>query len=358
MKMKKLLLIPALAFASGAAFAQSSVTLFGIVDAMVQHGSGSTASFTGLGSGGSNTSSRWGLRGNEDLGGGLQAGFWLESQILVNTGGGGTSSTNNQSNGSIGGGALTFNRRSTVSLLGSFGELRLGRDYSVQYHNRAASDPFGNNGVGATQTVFNNPGGPVNTRVSNAIMYFLPEKLGGVYGEAQYYLGNNPSNAAATSHAGNGGGARVGYKAGPFDIAAAYARTQYAKTATTGDITSSNISGRWDFGRIAAMAGYFVDKIDSTTAVTGRGWQAGGIWSVGPGDFKALLSRYGTDAAAHPQTTKLSLGYLHNLSKRTAIYATWAKVRNKGGATTALNNSITAANQSSSGFDIGVRTGF
>src|SRR6059058_5022651 len=118
--MKKLILIPALMFASGVALAQSSVTLFGVVDAMVQHGSGSSASFTGLGSGGSNTSSRWGLRGNEDLGGGLQAAFWLESQIQVNTGGGGTSSTNNQSNGAIGGGALTFNRRSTVSLVGSF----------------------------------------------------------------------------------------------------------------------------------------------------------------------------------------------------------------------------------------------
>lgn len=356
--MKKLLLVPALVLAAGAAFAQSSVTLFGVVDAMVQHGSGSTASFTGLGSGGSNTSSRWGVRGNEDLGGGLQAGFWLESQILVNTGSGGTSSTNNQSNGSIGGGALTFNRRSTVSLTGSLGELRLGRDYSVQYHNRAASDPFANNGVGATQVVFNNPGGPVSTRVSNAIMYFLPDGLGGLYGEAQYYLGNNPGNAGATAHAGDGGGARLGYRAGPFDVAAAYARTQYAKAATTGDITSSNISARWDFKRVAAMAGYFVDKVDSTTAVTGRGWQAGGVWNVGAGDIKALLSRYGTDAAGHPQTTKLSLGYLHNLSKRTAIYATWAKVRNTGGASAALNNSVTAPNQGSSGFDVGVRTSF
>ena len=106
------------------------------------------------------------------------------------------------------------------------------------------------------------------------------------------------------------------------------------------------------------MAGYFRDKVDSTTAVVGHGWQVGGIWGVGPGDIKALLSRYGTDAAGHPQTTKLSLGYLRNLSKRTALYGTWARVHNSGGATTALNNSMTAPNQGSSGFDLGVRTSF
>jgi predicted porin len=356
--MKKLILISAIAFASATASAQSSVLLFGVVDAMVQHGSGSLASFTGLGSGGSNTSSRWGLRGDEDLGGGLKAGFWLESQILVNTGAGGTTSTNNQSTGNIGGGALTFNRRSTVSLLGSFGELRLGRDYSVQYHNRSVFDPFSNNGVGATQTNYNSPGGPVSTRVSNAVMYFLPATLGGVYGEAQYYMGNNPSNAGATAHAGNGGGVRAGYKSGPFDVAAAYARTTYARTATTGDITSSNIGGRWEIGPVAAMAGYFRDKVDATTPVVGTGWHLGGIWFVGAGEVKALLSRYGTDAAGRPESTKVSLGYLHNLSKRTALYGTWARVRNSGGAATVLNSGLTAANQVSSGFDLGVRTSF
>jgi predicted porin len=360
--MKKFLLSAAMIAVSGVAGAQSSVTLFGVVDVDVQHGWGSLSKFTGVGSSGSPTSSRWGLRGSEDLGGGLQAAFWLESQIQVDNGQGLATNSNNQTTGTTaapnGTQGLTFNRRSTVSLIGSFGELRLGRDYSVQYYNRPLADPFGNNGVGASQTQIGSLAGPVSPRASNAVMYFLPEKLGGFYGEVQYYFGENASNAGATANAGNGGGVRVGYKAGRLDVAAAYARTQYAQTATTGDITSSNIAARWDFGPVVAMAGYYRDRVASTIAVQGRGWQVGGVWIVGPGEIKALLSRYGTDVAAHPETTKLSLGYLYNLSKRTALYTTLARVRNTGGATAALDSSTTAANEPSTGLEVGVRTSF
>lgn len=355
--MKKLALSTVLMATSGLAAAQSSVTLFGVVDVAVQHGSGSTASRSQLGTG-ANSSSRLGFRGVEDLGGGMSAGFWLESALLVDSGTGGTSNTNNQTTGTGGGGALTFGRRSTVSLAGSFGEVRLGRDYSVQYYNRFTFDPFSNVGVGGSQTNTGSIGGPVSQRVSNAIMYFLPAGLGGFYGEAQYYMGENPSNAGATADDGNGGGFHVGYRAGPLNVAFAHARTQYARTATAGDTKATNIGGRYDFGTFSLMGGYYHERVDTTAGLTGRGFQLGGIYRVGAGEIKAQWSQYETTAAGNPETKKISLGYVHNLSKRTAAYATYGRVRNSGGATTALNGSTTGANQSSSGFDLGLRHTF
>lgn len=104
---------------------------------------------------------------------------------------------------------MTFGRRSTVSLSSGWGEVRLGRDYSVQYYNRFEFDPFGNNGVGSSQTNVGSLGGPVSSRVSNAIMYFLPADLGGFYGELQHYRGENASNAGTTADDGTGSGARM-----------------------------------------------------------------------------------------------------------------------------------------------------
>ncbi len=355
--MKQIAISFALLAASGLAAAQSSVTLFGIADATLQRGSGSTASRTQLGSGG-NSSSRIGFRGAEDLGGGLSASFWLEAALSLDSGSFGTTNTSNQASATAGGSGLTFGRRSTVSLSGGWGEVRLGRDYSVQYYNRFEFDPFGNNGVGSSQTNVGSLGGPVSSRVSNAIMYFLPPNLGGIYGEAQHYRGENAGNAGATADDGTGSGVRMGYRAGPLNVAVAHARTRYARTAATGDIASSNVAARYDFGAFTAMGGYYRDQVDTVAGLAGRGAQIGGVYRIGVGEVKVQWSNYQTTAAGHPETRKLSLGYVHNLSKRTALYGTYAHVRNSGGATTALNGAATAANQSSSGFDLGVRHSF
>jgi predicted porin len=355
--MKKLLLSSALLGMSTLAAAQSSVTLFGIVDTTFKRGSGSTASRTALGAGG-NSSSRLGFRGVEDLGGGMQASFWLEAGLNTDDGSGATTNISNQSSGTSGSGGLTFGRRATVSLAGAWGELRLGRDYSVQYYNRFEFDPFGNNGVGSSQTNVGSLGGPVSSRASNAIMYFLPPDLGGFYGELQYYLGENASNAGASADDGEGGGVRLGYRAGALNVAVAHARTQYARTATTGDITASNIGARYQVGDFTVMGGYYRDTVDTLTGVRGRGLQVGGLYRIGAGDIKLLWSNYKTTATGSPETRKISLGYVHNLSKRTAVYGTYARARNSGGATTALNNAVTGANQSSSGLDLGIRHAF
>ena len=348
--MKKSLIALAVLAASGAAMAQSSVTLFGVVDATYAYGSGSVANKSQLTNSGYN-SSRLGFRGVEDLGGGLSASFWLEAGLNNDNGTGGVTNTNNQAATSTGGG-LVFNRRSTVSLNGGFGEVRLGRDFTPQFWNLTVFDPFGTNGVGTTQTLNSSLGGPTTIRASNAIGYFLPGNLGGFYGQAQYYMGENLSNTANKKD-GNGLAARVGYANGPINAALAFSETKYL----AGNIKSWNLGGQYDLGMAKIMAHYSEDKISGGN--DGKGFLIGGLVPVGAGEIRLAYSTYKVDTiGADPRTNKIALGYVHNLSKRTALYATYAHVNNKNGAAQALNGAVTGVNDNSNGYDFGIKHSF
>jgi len=348
---KQLLILSTLGTCMGA-MAQSSVTLFGVVDLTLAHGSGSVSRVTQLAHSG-NSSSRIGFRGAEDLGGGMSASFWLEAGVNPDSGVGQNTNTNNKATGPAGGGGLTFNRRSTVSLAGAWGELRLGRDYTPQFATLTLFDPFGNVGVGGN-LIFpaSNIGlkGPTTVRASNSIGYFLPPTNAGIYGQAMYYLGENPSSAA-NSKDGTGYGVRAGYAKGPLDAAIAMSRTEYA----AGIVKQNNIGIQWKFAVATLMA---QASRDNTGAADAKGWLIGASAPVGPGEVRASYARYRVETATQPTSTKLALGYVHHLSKRTALYATVARVRNSGGATFALNGSTTAANMASRGADLGIRHNF
>ena len=361
--MKKSLIALAVLATVSTAYAQSSVTLFGIVDATLSRGKGSgvgSTTRTQLTNSGYN-SSRLGFRGTEDLGAGMSASFWLEAGVANDNGSGAATNTNNQSTGTAvaaaGTQGLTFNRRSTVSLGGGFGEVRLGRDYTPQFWNLTVFDPFGTNGVGTTQTLNSNLGlaqggfsGPT-VRASNSIGYFLPGNLGGFYGQVQYSMGENPRNAVNRKD-GDGMGIRVGYATGPINVAGSYSRTRFA----TGDIKTMNIGGQYDFGVAKAMAHIVRDRVSG--GANGRGGLIGALVPVGPGEIRMSYSTYKNNLAGNPRSDKLALGYVHNLSKRTALYTTFARVKNRGGAAQALGGSVTSANSNSSGFDFGVRHSF
>jgi predicted porin len=358
--MKKSLIALAVLATAGVASAQSSVTLFGIVDATLAVGNGSgvgSSDKTQLTNSGYN-SSRLGFRGTEDLGGGMSASFWLEAGVTNDDGRGAATNTNNQTTGGavagIGGGqGLTFNRRSTVSLAGGWGEVRLGRDYSPQFWNLTVFDPFGTNGVGTTQTLNSSLGGPVTVRASNSMGYFLP-KLGGFYGQIQYYLGENNQTGAATEDDGKGAGLRFGYAAGPVNVALAFSSTNYA----TGDIKTTNIGGQYDFGVAKVMAHYNRDRVSAPASVTQTGYLIGGLIPMGAGEIRLAYSRSKNNAAVNARTNKYAIGYVHNLSKRTALYTTFARTSNSGGAAQALNGAVTAANDKSTGYDFGIRHSF
>jgi predicted porin len=356
--MKKTLLAMAVLAASGAAFAQSSVTLFGVVDATLAFGKGSVANKTALTNSGYN-SSRLGFRGTEDLGGGMKANFHLEAGVNNDDGTGGASNTNNQSVGAFdaatganspvraGTQGLTFNRRSVVSLSGNFGEVQLGRDYTPHFYNVTAYEPFGTNGVGTSQLANSGWIRPTSVRASNSIAYNLPGNLGGFGGQVMYYMGENVSTAA---NEGKGLSFRANYNAGPISAQVAYGKTDYA----SGSDKVTNFGASYDFGAAKLMGVY---AIDNYSGVKSKGMSLGVTAPVGQGDIRAAYSTYKADASGD-KSNKIALGYNHNLSKRTVAYATFARVTNTGAAKQALNGSSTAAGGSSTGYDFGIRHSF
>jgi predicted porin len=332
-----------------------SLNFFGIVDIALSYGTGSVADLTQLASGRSSTS-RWGVRGFEDLGGGLAAGFWLEGQINVDTGGIGTTNVNNQPNGST---DALFGRRSTVSLMDFWGELRLGRDFTSIFRNRDDVDPFATTGVGANLADTLTIDGPTATRASNMAAYFLPPGLGGFFGEAQYFMGENPRISGQPNlDDGNGYAGRLGWAGGNFAVAVAGMRTSFTQTATAGDIEALNIGASYDFQVVKISAGYYHDEVKRIAPLTGTGWLVGATVPLGATQLKFSYSSYGTDAAGDPRGDKLAAGFLYSLSKRTAAYGTYAYLRNSGGASYSLNGSITAPDRHSSGFDLGLKHSF
>ncbi|QNK68057.1 porin [Variovorax sp. PAMC26660] len=365
--MKKYLIALASASAAGGALAQSSLTLFGVVDAAVTYtrgsgtGSGSKLQLSNSG----NMFSRLGFRGTEDLGGGLSASFWLEMGLQNDTGTGFPSNSNNQASGNGPAGVLSFNRRSTVSLAGPFGEVRLGRDYVPAFWNTAIFDPFGTgSGIGANQIYFSGLGGlvaPTGTRASNSIGYFLPANLGGFYGQVMYAMGENdslsvlPNTRVSTRHDGDHTGLRFGYQSGGFHIALATGKTRYA----SGDLRVTNLGAAYTFGP-SLMNLKLTSEIytESKGATDGKGALIGLQLPIGPGEIKGSYARYKLQPAGallNPTSSKLAIGYVHNLSKRTALYATIARISSRNGATQALSGAITQPNRASSGTEVGMR---
>ncbi len=361
---KYLVALAALAFV-GVASDQSYVTLFGVVDAAYEHLSGSAlpGSVNRMVQGG-NSSSRLGFRGTEDLGGGLNAGFWLEAGLNNNSGAGAATNTNNQATGGalagIGGSqGLTFNRRSTVSLAGNFGEIRLGRDYTPSFWNKTYFDPFGTVGVGAetnlSLAVLTTSTG---VRASNSVGYFLPSNLGGFYGQVMYAMGGN-SSSAVNSNDGNYAGARVGYANGPVNVAIAYGKT---KNLATGDYSDANIGGSWNFGVATVMAQYNQEKVSYTPDNTNKTYLLGVNVPVGPGNVVASYNHAKTTGDTF-KANQYALGYVYNLYKRTAIYGTYAHISNSGSAGSFTTNgaptaAVSSIGGSSNGLDIGLRTSF
>ncbi|MDB5742021.1 MAG: porin [Polaromonas sp.] len=333
-----------------AAHAQSSVTLSGTADATLTRGTGSLTSRSGLGSGG-NSTSKFALRGTENLGGGLSALFWLESGFLIDSGSGQATSANNQPGGTTAVSGVTFNRRAIVGLAGPWGEVHLGRDWAPMYDAYTGRyDPFGV-GVGIALNYsagITSQNGAV--RVSNAVGYTTPKVLGGLSANLQHWAGENPSGTA-TGRDGTGHGMRLNYDSAAVSAAAHWGRTDYA----AGDAVYRALAASYNFGPAKASA---IVNHDSQGVLASKGWLVGGWMPLGAGEVKASYSRHRSDAAGEPTAKKLALGYVHNLSKRTALYTTLAHVRNSGGARQALNGATTGPNQSSRGFDLGIRHNF
>jgi predicted porin len=341
---KSLLALAALTAFAGVASAQSSVTLFGVVDANARNVKNGSQSIKSLSTDG-NASSRLGFRGVEDMGGGLRAGFWIEGALAPDTGNAA---------------GMNWQRRSTVSLLGGFGELRLGRDYTPTFWNHTVFDPFGTNGVGSqtnlmttqgTGSVFN-AGATTLVRANNSIGYFLPSGLGGLYGQAMVAAGEGtPGNKYI--------GGRLGYAAGPVNVAFAYGKTEITGS---NDQTAWNVGASFNMGFMTLFGQYHSYKIDTPNR-TQKNTLIGANVPVGAGTLKASYGKVesnGTDRDA----TQAAFGYVYDLSKRTALYTHFSRVSNKAGARFVASGSgptlpaSATASPASTGYEFGIRHSF
>ena len=343
--MKKFATLAVLAAASVGAYAQSSVTLFGVLDANARYVKNGDLKIKSLGSGGINTS-RLGVRGTEDLGDGLKAGFWLETGLNADSG--------TQSDAT-----RFWNRRATVSLMGNFGEVRLGRDFTPTYLGYSDYDPFGDNGVAASSKFDSSLGTArdTGTRADNQITYLTPGNLGGFYGRASVAAGEGTAGKKYY-------GARAGYAAGPFDVSAAYGQTTVAPLASGEDkFKTLDVGASYDFGVVKATGYFTQSKFDAQKLQV---YSLGAIVPVGLGQIKAAYTHAnasGTNALGvnvdANDADQVALGYIYNLSKRTALYTTAAYVKNKGNATFAVASApAIAAGQKSTGVEFGMRHAF
>ena len=283
--MKKILLASAIAsLFSVTAHAQSSVTLYGILDEGVQFSSNAKNSVGGTNVGGRQVAldstsgeqgSRWGLKGAEDLGGGLQAVFTLESGINLNT-------------GALGQGGTEFGRQAFVGLSSSqYGAVTLGRQYDsvVTY-----AQPVASVGYAGSSSLAEHPGDLDNTnnslRTNNTIKYASPNFSGLTFG-AEVSLGGQAGNVTA----GGGYNAGAAYSNGPVTLGAAYTYFKDPTGAAGAGLFTDNTSGSTSLSGVL-NSGY-------VTATSYQDAIVGGKYSIGPATFGVSYSniQYGNITA-------------------------------------------------------------
>lgn len=330
--MKKTLIALAAVAASGAALAQSSVTLYGAVDANITYVDGAEGVY-GVDRGGLRTS-RIGFKGTEDLGNGLKAEFVLEGAL----------------DNDDGVDALNFQRQSTIGLSGNFGTVRFGRELTASYNAVSRYDVFGTVGVGSAQHWSN--ARYANVRASNGIAYYTPKFSG-------FQVGVNLGFGEQTE-ARNGRfiGLATTYDNGPLSFGIGYDKANGA-TGAAGDKETVHAGGSYNFG--AAKLGLAYKQTEEGTGAAKtkhKGLLVAVSAPVGPnGEVKASYNNYKVGDA---KANQLALGYVHNLSKRTAFYGTYAFIKNKDGAAITLNGGTAAGlkNGKQHGFQVGLRHNF
>ncbi len=337
---KSLVALAVLAGFAGAAAAQSSVTLFGVIDVAARYTKANGNDTKQLSNDGS-SSSRIGVRGVEDLGGGLKAGFWLEGALAADTGTADSS--------------RFWGRRASVSLMGDFGEVRLGRGKTSTRLVVDDFDVYTTTGLGDVTRTYSLLGSGIDTfnRADNLVQYFLPADLGGVYGSFDVAAGEGTDGKKSY-------GGRLGYKAGDLNVAGGYQTTDVQNSK----FKQLSLGASYDF-KVVKVSGLYsqlkfgsrkqnVYTIGAVVPVTAAG-------SVTAQYTKAETN--GTaDAAAvgvRGDAQAFSIGYQHNLSKRTALYTTASIIDNDNSNFRVANNAVAAvAGGKSGGIDVGIKHSF
>lgn len=310
---KHLIALAALA-AAGSALAQSNVTLYGRLNTSYGH---EKNNLTNVGSAqmysGDLTSSRWGLRGSEDLGNGLKANFQLEAGF----------------NSSDGTGTAGFDRQSWVGLSGGFGAVKFGKTDSV------FKDVYD---LGLTHNVFDSDYTPVkiaytgvanfSSRPNNQIRYETPNMSG--FSAGVTYAVDEDATVSNDISAFS-----LRYKAGALDVGFGLQNQQNSTAASDRDFQV--LSAVYDFG-VVRVSGQF-HNAKQANGVKDSDWAAGLSVPMGALDYTIGYARSTTktNGATTAKGNAYGMGVMYTLSKRTRVYATYltGDVKNAAGVKTA-----------------------
>ncbi len=333
---KSLLALAVLGAFAGVAQAQTSVTIYGSFDAGVRYGATKTQrpQQTTMSSTGTYNSNRLGFKGVEDLGGGLNAHFTLESAF-------------NSGNGASSMQTRFFGRSAFVGLGGQWGSIDLGRQYTVAFKTVGAYDPFNYKYTGIIPTALASIS--AGTRNDNDIQY--TGTFGPLTARAEYALGERVGGGSGGSAAAVG----ATFATGPFSVGAAYTkRKSYVATAAsryhdacwseTGTTRTTPLAAR---SPSAQAVSQLVMHVKSKTCSLGGETTQKNAWVGGSYDITPALgltaAYYHTKAdgfgAAANNSGKRGLfivGATYALSKRTNFYADVDYTKYKDGLASAL----------------------
>jgi len=334
-EMKKTLVAMAVMAVAGVASAQ--VTLYGKIDAGVEYKDAGGVTTTKIASG-QFSGSRWGMKGSEDLGGGLSANFQLEGGFSLDTGITGQTSGTGTAAGSAGQ-ARIFGRTAQVGVSGAFGTVTLGRQYTPTDNVLWMPDPMGTTGAlaGPMYAVFSGTGTYDtlgNGRQNNAVSYSIPS-MNGL--NAQLMFAPDESDVDAHRYV----GANMSYAAGPLTAAVAWEST--TATNATKSTTGWLLGGAYDLGAFK-LGGEVMGGTTSTDSTT-TGWYLGASAPVGAATLSAGYANAKVTTAASVETKSNAWGInaTYSLSKRTNVYGGWtAKEDTVGAAATVKTNGLVA----------------
>ena len=307
----------------GAAHAQSNVQLTGLVDMYVGSMKLAGQDRTSVAESGGLSTSWWGVQGTEDLGGGLKAGFNLGAFFQADDG----------SNGRFVGDTF-FARDANVTLSGSFGQVLLGRTSAPNFLPSVFANPFGdsfevsplilhenvwflnNQKLGTT---------PSDTGWSNQVRYSSPD-FGGLTFNIAYQFGE-----VATQNSKKNVGMNATYRNGGLMLTGFYERAQVKNPtgalldgvfSRLGTTQNWMLGGSYDFGVVKLYGTYGQAKTKDNDTYDGKTASLGLDIPVSKaGTIKAAVAHTKMDTGAWDgKHTTTTVGYDHNLSKRTDVY--------------------------------------
>ncbi len=341
---KSLLALAVLASFASAASAQSSVTIYGLVDAgITAERGGANGSITKLATG-VQQGNRLGFKGTEDLGNGLKANFQLENGFDLDT-------------GSARQGNRLFGRQAFVGLSGNFGAVNLGRQYDPVFVSMDTIDPF-NTGLTGSATNLMNPG---NVRTDNSLTYTTPNFQG-----ASATLLYGAGEKAGSSSYGRTIGGSADYVNGPVVLTLAYNKVNatpiIGSAAATNDLKLILVGGTYNFGPVKLHAVYESEKIDAL-ATDFRDYLIGVSAPIGVGTLMASYIDKNDRTNKSLGGKQMAIGYSHPLSKRTSFYTSYGYINNDTNGVNFVGDassggSTPAAGHNSSALSVGMRHKF